>query len=374
MNSRQIEEAPFGAVLWDDQVKGLHIRVLRQHRTFYLKYDFQGTQRRRRIGYYPILSVAAARDIAKKKLAVLYAGGDPHEKPPESKKISDLERHFMEVHAPRRKKKTQEMYRGAWKSIREHLGDPPLDRVTRSMIVKLMHDMRETPAQANRTHAVIHKAFNLAENWGWIPERSNPILRIERHKEHKRKRYPSVDEAKALMRALDEFQEEQPIFTAFIWLLCLTGCRSSEILTARREWVKEDGLHLPDSKVGERIIAIPEPAREVIDRIPQIKGNPYLIPGRKEGQHLVGVKGTWKELLKRANVTGLQIRDLRRYFASLGLSGGLTLEAVAQLLGHANPNTTKTYAYLLKDARQKASETAAAQLVGIRDQARIPDK
>lgn len=368
MTAREIERAKPGSILWDDQVRGLHVRTFDTKRVFYLKYRTKARQQRRpKLGDYGVLSLTAARDIARYRLSIVAKGGDP-DADVARHTVKDLKRRFMEDHALKRKAKTQEMYESAWIHILKHMGSVPVSEVTRKEVVDLHHALRNKPVMANRTIAVLRKAMNLAEAWGWRPIRSNPVWQIEMNKELKRRRKPSLEEAISLIRTLDKF--DHPIFVGYIWMLVMTGCRPNEIRTAKREWIQPDGLHLPDTKTGERIIPLSTPARAVVAAIPTIKGNPYLIPGYNDNAPLVGTQKLWDRVLATAKIENLQMRDLRRYFASLGLSEGLTLETVGQLLGHTQAQTTKVYAYLLTDAATKASETTAAALVRIRRKAR----
>lgn len=375
MNVRQIDAMKPGEVLWDDQIRGLHVRSYEDRQSFLLYYRTKDRRERRpKLGDYGVLTLAAARDLARARLGLVAAGKDPVREMAPKHTVADLIKRLIEVHGPKRKPGTVVMYGTAANHILPAIGALRVCDVTRKEIADLHHKMREIPTTANRTLAVLHKAFNLAEVWGWRPPHSNPIHGIERNKEKKRRRYPSPDEATRLFRALERYPDK--VFAGLIWLLCFTGCRRNEIQTAKREWIHPDGLHLPDSKGGERIVPLSKAAREVITKIPQIKGNPYLIPGRVHGHHLVLVKKSWADLLDRAQVprgrsnSGLQMRDLRRYFASLGLSAGLSLEAVGQLLGHTQAQTTKVYAYLLTDAATRAAEATASQLVRVRRHAR----
>lgn len=397
MNAKQIESLEEGVILWDDKVIGLHVRVFRTKRTFYLKYRSRiGFQARPKLGDYGPLTLPAAREIARQRLAQVRDDSVPDPDSPMSFEAQgevnptmlDLELKFMRVHAPKRKLGTQQMYELAWARLSQSFKQMLVRDVKRTHILELHYKLRSSPVQANRTLAVLQKAMNLAELWEWRPMHSNPVYMVERYKEKARRRYPTPDEAAAIFGALRRCEHD--IFAGFIWLLCLTGCRTGEILTAHRSWVKPSGLHLPDSKTGERIIALSKAAREVIATMPVVKGNPHLIPGRIAGGRLIGVHKLWDRLLIEAFIpehrretflleynlrykkTGkgkftatasdLQMRDLRRYYASLGLSGGLSLEAVGQLLGHRHTQTTKRYAYLQTDAADRAAEIVGERL------------
>lgn len=47
------------------------------------------------------------------------------------------------------------------------------------------------------------------------------------------------------------------------------------------------------------------------------------------------------------------MHDLRHSFASIGVTAGMTLHEIGELLGHASPQTTKRYAHLMEDAAQQ---------------------
>lgn len=359
MTSKQIENATEG-VLWDDIIKGLHVRIFGKRKAFYLKYrTAHGVQRRKKLGDYGILTLAAARDIAREKLSILLSGGDPDAPAPERHTVRDLFNHYLSVHYPTQARATQRNYRRAWeKDILPRLGGKDVNEVTESDCVSLFHSMSKTPSRANFTMAVLRAGMNLAEEWGWKKRHTNPV-HVKFHYEEARERFPDQEEAKRLLKAIEETRKKHPVFASYLMLLALTGCRPGEILTAKREWITDQGLRLPESKRKKkgRLVTLSRMAREVIAETPIFHGNPYLIPGSKEGHHLVGTGKLWTKLLEEAGIEDLQMRDLRRYFASLVLSDGFTLEQVGQLLGHTQPRTTKRYAYLMQGARETAASS-----------------
>jgi integrase len=131
--------------------------------------------------------------------------------------------------------------------------------------------------------------------------------------------------------------------------------------------VKEDGLHLPDSKTGEKILMLSDLAREKLAEIPRISGNPHIIVGRRRGKHMVNVHKPWAKLMASAGITETLWRhDLRRFFASAGLSSGnVSLDQVGGLLAHASTETTKIYAHLMSAPAQKAANATAAAVKDI---------
>lgn len=68
--------------------------------------------------------------------------------------------------------------------------------------------MAETPAMANKVGTLLSKAFNLAEDWGWRPEGSNPCRHVDRYQEDGRERYLAESELRRLGQVLDKAGRE----------------------------------------------------------------------------------------------------------------------------------------------------------------------
>lgn len=279
--------------------------------------------------------------------------------------LLDLRNHYDRLHARVEvKPSTKHNEDLIWGQVLKRLGpDRLVKSITKMDILELKADMRETPVHANRTLALLSHAFNLAEDWGWRDQQSNPCFRVKRYREKPRTRLPSDDEARRLIEALYSWRDQQPWFVGMILLLMLTGCRRGEIQTAKRDWFQGDRLVLPDSKTGAKIVPLNTQARTVVAAIPEVKGNPYLIVGRRHGRHLVQPMKLWKALLKDAGISGLNMHDLRRLFASVAISSGRTLEQAMQLMGHTQAQTTKRYAFLMNQAKMDAMQATGDQLM-----------
>lgn len=358
---------------WNDpKVPGLRLRHFENKSVWYLYYRTKtAKQRNMKLADERVLTRTAARDMAKELLVRVAKGEDPageRERLADRPTMQKLRDWHIERHAEtKNKERWQSDTKGYYdKHILPHFGaDKAVADVTEEEVADLHHKMRGTPYAANRCMSVLAKAFKLAENpFKWRPKNSNPVT-VERYPEKKRQRFPSPDEAVRLLVAINAAWANNPWFAGGIELLCFTGARRNEIFASEREWIKDDGLHLPDSKGGERILPLSKEAREVIDLIPKVKGNKYLIAGHKRGRYMSSPKSLWAELLKSAKVKNLRMHDLRRFFASAGLSGGLTLDGVGGLLGHMDPKTTKRYAYLLTDASQAMSDVAASKVKSV---------
>jgi site-specific recombinase XerD len=64
----------------------------------------------------------------------------------------------------------------------------------------------------------------------------------------------------------------------------------------------------------------------------------------------------------KANLQDVRIPDLRHTFASLLVSGGMSLPMIGKLLGHTQVQTTQRYAHLFDDPLRAELEEVGAVL------------
>ena len=335
----------------DPKIPGLQLRHLATKSVWYLYFrDRHGKQRKPALGDSRIITRTKARELALQTLAAVASGQDVEAAKPNT--MTDLWDKYQREWMPRKKPKSQHDDKQLWRlHIEPELGHCIVAKVRPSEITTLHTKMASTPYQANRACALLSKMFNLAKKWEWRTG-DNPV-QVDRFKEVKRKRVPTVDE---MQRVIGALPKSEPYLRGLVELLAYTGARKSEIMHCERDWIRDGAIHLPDSKTGEKVIWLSAAAQECIKRIPVTVGNPYLICGRVEGQPMQSPKKGWAGILKRAKVTDLRMHDLRRFYASTGLSAGLTLEAVGALLGHASTSTTAGYAYMQTGAARAASD------------------
>ncbi len=89
-----------------------------------------------------------------------------------------------------------------------------------------------------------------------------------------------------------------PVYpAAAIRFLMLTGCRRNEIVEL--EWKNVDlaagELKLADSKTGARLVPLSLAAERVLEELPRIEGNPWVILGFKPGRHLADLNHYWDQ-------------------------------------------------------------------------------
>ncbi len=78
-------------------------------------------------------------------------------------------------------------------------------------------------------------------------------------------------------------------------------------------------LHIRDGKTGHRRAPLTPAVEEVLERIPRIEGNPWVITGQKAGGHLTDLDAVWLRLRQRAGPHGVRIHDCRHSYASRAL-------------------------------------------------------
>ena len=248
------------------------------------------------------------------------------------------------------------------------LGTHIVEDIRRTDVLKLHRRMKATPKVANYAVIVGKAAVNFGIRQGLLPlGLHNPFAGVELYAAEGRERFLSEAELVRIGEALAELEATtivSPWAAAALRLLIFTGARSDEILTLEWAWVNfdESALLLPKSKTGKRRIALNAAAIEVLKAIPRVRGNPYVIVGKRPGTHLVSLQKPWKLVCAKAKVKNCRIHDLRHSYASFAAADGLSLHMIGKLLGHKVPATTARYAHLAEDALQRANENLGQRL------------
>ncbi len=245
------------------------------------------------------------------------------------------------------------------------LGKRQVTDINHQDVQELHQRMSKTPVQANRTISVLSKIFSMCERWGYRENLSNPCTQIERYKETRRHRFLDHQELVQLWSSLDEFEHNRMISFYAVQafkLLILTGCRLGEIRTLKWKYIKGNRIEFPDSKTGYKRIPFNKEAMLVLDSIPKIPDNPYVICGSVEGQPIINLQKSWRRVRTKANLEDVRIHDLRHTFASHAVMGGAPLAIVSKLLGHSQIATTMRYAHLADKELLEASNGIGAYL------------
>jgi integrase len=353
----------------DSELPGFGVRCQPSgHKTYVARYRTQdGTQRKQKIARTCDMPPDKARELARKVFAAVAEGKDPKQDQRDAKAaptMADLSERYMKEHArPFKKDASVRSDENNWRlHILPTLGTKKVRAVTKADVLTLLGKLSDKPAAGNQVVALLSKAFNLAEDWGWRDANSNPCRRVKKYKIAEKELILSHDQIGLLDKTMGDMVgggELRPEFAAFIRLLMLTGCRKSEVMLARCEWVDLDRglLLLPDSKVGQRKIAM-SPAAIQIAKALIANGGEWLIPGRRNGKPLQTPYKVWKAVKQAAGLPlELRLHDLRHSAGSLAHMAGASQKQVATMLGHSQLSTTERYLHgLTGDAAATAAK------------------
>lgn len=370
---RAVDALRPGDILWDSELRRFGVRRRAGVTTYVVKARIDGRQRWLTLGKHGPLTPAQARTLARQTLGEIDSGKDPTRERDARRTIPlfiDFAETWLREHvALKRKPNTLREYRRIIaRNLTPALGKVRVDRIDRADALKLHAELVAQRYVANRSIAVLSALMNFAERLGYRPQHSNPCRGLERFKEVKRKRPLTRDEVSSLWAHLEKLEEiENPFVIAALRLLLLTGARREEILTLRWEHVDADAgvLRLADAKAGPRDVVLSRSALEFLSRLPRYEGNPFVFPGRRNGQRLVNISKKWNEIRKELGFPEVRIHDLRHTVATM-LARSAPLVVVRDALGHSEIGTTSGYSHAANDDVRAAVDDLALAIAGTR--------
>ncbi|MEH6468845.1 MAG: tyrosine-type recombinase/integrase [Porticoccus sp.] len=147
-----------------------------------------------------------------------------------------------------------------------------------------------------------------------------------------------------------------------ILLLLNTGLRPAELLSLRMDDVDLERRLLTvrgiNTKSGKtRHVSLSAEATEVLER--WLGQSPYfdgdlIFPSPVNGKKMDALPKSIGRVIKKAGLEGFRPYDFRHTFASWLAMGGIDLNTIRELLGHADMSTTLIYAHLSNDYKSEA--------------------
>ena len=355
-----------GDVVWDTELPGFGARRQRHRISYHLKTRIGGKQKWFTIGKH---GEPWNPKTARKQALTLKANPGVAATAQQSVvRVSEVVEAFKADHLAKLKASTERDYRYVLdKRVMPEFGDTPICDVTRVDISAFHNDLKAKPRAANLTLAVVSKLMSWAEENGYRPLKSNPCVGIKKFPEKKRERYLTTDELGNFGRALTNAEQKGDISiyaAAALRLLILTGARLGEVLSLRWDFVdlSRKQCRLPDSKTGQKTIQLSKAAIDVLKTLPRLKGNPYVIVGRRDGQPIVNLQKPWRLVRDAAKLTDVRLHDLRHSYASVAAASGGSLPMIGKLLGHTQAQTTARYAHLADAPTQKLNESVGRSI------------
>jgi integrase len=198
---------------------------------------------------------------------------------------------------------------------------------------------------------------------------NNPARGVRRFADGKNRRFLTVEEIKALGKAMRKAEAEGRSRTgiAAIKTLLLTGCRRHEILALPWAWfdAKARCIRFGDTKSGEQIRPLGLAAVEFLSNRPN--SSEWIFPAAKGDAHFVGIARVLADLCERANLEDVSPHTLRHTFGSIAAELGFSEITIAGLLGHASRGVTQRYSHVPDTALLAAADRVSARIAAALD-------
>jgi integrase len=343
---------------FDENVKGLALRVSPTFKSWTLHYRLGGKQVRQSLGAYPAISLGAARRKALEAKAELAEGRDPRQAAGAqtfqaiSEEYLRREGHGLRTLAPRQSLLNRLIY--------PVLGTRPIGEILRSEIVRLLDGIEDDqgPAAADKALVTMSRIMN------WHASRSDdfrsPIVRgmaRTKPKERARDRILTDDELRAVWRQA----ETNGVFGAFIRFVLLTAARRSEAAEMAWSEIASGDWTLPAARNKTKVDLVRPLSKAALAVLPAKQGNFVFTT---DGKTPIAGFSRFKRMFDKAcGVSDYVLHDLRRTARSLMSRAGVDADIAERCLGHAIPGIRGVYdrhEYHAEKAR--AYEALASQI------------
>ncbi len=352
--------------VYDTQSRGLVLLVTPAGaKTFYRQGRINGKVRRVKIGAFPDVSVATARDKCDAINGNLAEGKAPRAPSRGALTFGELWQHYLDEHATIKKAEAsrkhdewqwRKLLQPAWESTKA-------DRIKKADVLALQGHVAKHhgTVTANRMLSLVKKIFNHAIEAERLE--ANPAATVKKFTEKSRERFLQGDELPKFFAALDKFDNQD---MADFWRVCLfTGARQSNVLTMR--WRDVDFASavwtVPKTKAGTsqriplsaEVVEILESRRNLSD---------FVFASHGKTGHLTRPGKAWERLLTEAGIEGLTMHDLRRSLGSWQAAAGSSEIVIGKTLGHAaGSRATSVYARLNLDPVRESIEKATTAML-----------
>lgn len=384
------EEKGKDVLIYDDAISGFALCIYSSGRkSFVVQYRLNRRLRRMTIGRWPEWSVAEAREEARRIKQEVNRGNDPLGKRQEERgapTVGEMIDRYILEYVPRLAKRNgddqismlRKLVEPEWKHRKVEEIEPydvelllakiaqGRRRPCRNPDVKRSSPLRPTPIRANRVGEVLRKMFNLAIV-RWKMRSDNPAANFTRRVENSRERFLSKNELARLTEVLDHHGSDRA--ADVIRMLLLTGARLGEVLSSQFThfdlehaiWTKPAATtkqrRMHRIPLSSTTVALVCKRKELVP-----PGCPWLFPGFTADQPLQDIRKFWYSVREEAGIHDVRIHDLRHTYASLLVSGGMSLPMIGRLLGHTQSQTTMRYAHLMDDPLREGVEAVSNML------------
>lgn len=282
---------------------------------------------------------------------------------PQNVRWSTFQEKYLDYGISDKKHNTQNKDRQAFALMHDHATIKYLSDVTPDLLETLKTRWKKAgvkPSILTRSVKAIKTAMRKAEEWKMSPPQNWRVVRVVEPKA--RLIYWTVPELERLIK------RAAGIYKTTIIIMARAGLRSGEVYHLETSDLHFDlrkihiiwkpcANHCQGCEAGQWI---PKGRKERwVPMSPDLYA--YLKALRPAPGHLLGADRPsltyylmiLGRLIRAAGLRGTP-HTLRHTFASHAVSGGASLAAIGEILGHTNPATTQIYAHLMPHASQDA--------------------
>lgn len=233
------------------------------------------------------------------------------------------------------------------KSLLGYFGEMTLKEITPAKVQAYQMERAKAvkKATANRSLAILRRAFNLAIRWDLAKE--NPVSKVDLFPESKgRMRFLSREEQDDLLAACDKRLRD------IVLVALRSGLRKGELLGLRKQDVdfKRGLLILTKTKTDRaRQVPMTDEVKAVLTRLAFGRAEEDHLFRNKKGACYQQPRFAFMRALAKAGIKDFRFHDLRHTYASDLVMAGVDIFTVSKLLGHSNVKTTMIYAHLAPD-------------------------
>jgi integrase len=335
--------------LWDGVVQHFGVRITPAGvKTFVV---LLGSGRRQAIGRYPVLSLAQARDKAKRILAERTLGR--HQTA--SLAWQTAVQKFIDARRSSTRPGTVAEYERA---LKRYFGfaTTRLSEITKLDISRKLENLNRTPSQQAHSLVICKMFFRWALLQGFID--IDPTAALKRSRQRSRTRVLSDDELRSIWRTceanrgavkdernqiIDAGDVSQPQslphhFCTIVQLLILMGQRRGETAALQSSWINKDTITLPPeiTKNGrQHSFPIGPLAAKTLPE-PRSNTPTLLFPARGTDRAFNGWSKSKAALDELSGVTNWTLHDLRRTYRTIHARIGTPPHVAERLINHVN--------------------------------------
>ena len=317
---------------------GMSVRVSAQgQKVFSVKFRYGLDQKRMKLGVYPRITLATAREKAMDILRQVDEGIDPTKRRRSpNMKVESVCREFIRLHAQARNKSWREAERILEREFVGTFGQRDIREIKRFDVLEIMDAAvaRGSTYQANRILSNIRKLFN------WCVERGivdiSPINGLKAPtKEESRERVLGDDEIVRLLRAC---RNDVYPFRQFVPILLATAQHRGELAEMRwsevdldaKQWV----IPAERSKNGKpHVVPLSPYALDSLSEVPRFLDCDYVFTTTRNSP-VSGFSKMLRRLSEGSQTSDWRLHDLRRTATTGMARAGVAPHVVEKVLNH----------------------------------------